>query len=233
MATSAQKKANKQNIALTREQMAWEERMSNTSWQRGKADMLAAGFNPMLAFSQGGANTPTTSAARVEPEDALGRGVATAGDKAMQALTMQNMQLQNQILVEKREQEIVHTHNLQGKYPVGGGPDSLLTVEIQRARDEANKVRSEASRANTEATIKAIEQKLLEETFGANVQSAKARAELLDKEVTGADLKNQLMALDIPEKQALAKWFETVGAGSPAMKATMSITQWLRMILGR
>lgn len=41
------------------------EKMSNTSWQRGVADMRAAGINPMLSFSQGGASSPTMQAAQV------------------------------------------------------------------------------------------------------------------------------------------------------------------------
>lgn len=66
---SARKQANATNIRLQHEQQDWEERMSSTSWQRGVKDMLAAGMNPMLAYSQGGSSTPTVSAATVQPEN--------------------------------------------------------------------------------------------------------------------------------------------------------------------
>lgn len=82
---NAQTAANEANIGLAREQMAFQERMSNSAYQRATDDMRKAGINPMVAFSQGGASTPPGAMAEVAPAspvtglgDALKASLSTA-----------------------------------------------------------------------------------------------------------------------------------------------------------
>lgn len=231
---SAQKRANKMNIALQRENNAWMERMSNTAWLRGTRDMLDSGINPMLAVSQGGASTPSTSAATVRPADALSRGISSAGSKAAMMVQLENMAANTAVTREKAKQEAMITGDMikdrstvtasDGTTTVGG----MDPVTRRRALETA-----QAKLAETNLEVRDIERRILENTETSTVNSARARADILHQEVTLNELRTKLMQLDIPEKEAIAKWFETVGSASPAAKAVMSISQWIKFMLGK
>jgi hypothetical protein len=77
--------ANQASAEQAANQMAFQERMRATQYQTAVEDMKAAGLNPMLAYTQGGAGTPSGAMGQVSTAKVGNTlGAAVQGYQAMQ-----------------------------------------------------------------------------------------------------------------------------------------------------
>ena len=244
-------RTNSANQAMSREQMDFQKRMSNTSYQRAVNDLNAAGLNPMLAYGQGGATTPAGSSAVMQNSTAAG---IDASNKRMERLMaeanidltrekVKTEQAQQQALNSqsgKTEQERVGLNHL--NYVNGAdlvkdlnadrvGPNSIPMLQTQLAEAKSRVLQNTA---NTGQSVAMAQQamtnidKLLQDIKTGSASEANIRANTEHVKVLIENSK-----LDQAQKRAASQAWEDLGKAGGLAKEALPFLKVLISVLGK
>lgn len=223
------KKSNESNQGLNRKNREWQEKMRATQYQTAVADLRAAGLNPMLAYSQGGAGTPTPTSIPMQNEmSGAGDAVNSAGSLYRARAEVENMRAQNaqinagtQAALAAAEKSRSDTAVNQAMIPkiqadvVGSVNSAAYTAAQTRVSDVmVPKILAETENIKDDnARINASVKKLIEETKNVPLTGDQIRhaVDLLIIQAKGGDLQNMLRMTELPkamnQEEAQKSWW--------------------------
>lgn len=190
---------NAQQAAINR---SWQEYMRATQYQTAVKDMQAAGLNPMLAYSQGGAGN-LSGAVSAPAQNALGQAVSSAFQARQLFGQLKQMDAQNENLEEQNKQ--IQANTQESKDRAWLARQQAQTEVARSFRESAEGIRAEQ---NTQ--LERLES-------AARVRLLAAQARNYDVNSAHTVTRNQLDKYDLSGKdiddQVRRSWFGTIGRG--------------------
>lgn len=130
-----QKDANESNLQIAKDQMSFQERMSNTAHQREVLDLRKAGLNPILSAKLGGASTPSGASATME--NAIGEGVSTALQARKNWAEVDNMRKSNTLIGAQIDNTLASTAKAEADTRVANSVAKLNDINAIIQADQA------------------------------------------------------------------------------------------------
>lgn len=191
--------ANAEQAQLNRD---FQERMSNTQFQRGVADLRAAGLNPALAYQQGGASSPTGSSA--PPMQNVLSGPANAASSLLQLASTQAQIENTRMDTFKKQTEAQSLQYITGNEV----PNLIARTELLIAQREGVDIENKNKAA----------------LLAAELKKALASGDLDEVRKAQVELQMLLDRYGIPEAEATANYYRGLGKWSPYLGGARQIS---------